>query len=221
MINCIIFSRVSTSIQDTARQTSELKEYCEKMKYNLVQVIEEQISGAKKTQERPELIKLIGLIDDKKADKILVWELSRLGRNVVEILQVIQLFNDKKVSLYIKNFNLETLDEENKPNPLSMFMIQILLSIAEMERVSIRQRMYSGYQKHRKDGKSVGRKKGVCETKEQFLEKHKEVAKLLRKGFSVRNISKLTDNTSLATIVKVNKLIKSENNPIPLKNCIG
>ncbi len=210
MTNCIIFSRVSTVIQGTARQTSELKEFCLKMKYNLIGIIEEQISGAKKNQDRPELLKLIEMIDVGKVNKVLVWELSRLGRNVVEILQVIQIFNEKKVSLYIKNFNLETLNEDKTPNPLSMFMIQILLSVAEMERVSIHQRMYSGYLKHIKDGKSVGRKKGVKESEAHFLEKHKEVVKLLKKGFSVRYISKLTNNTSLATIVKVNKLIKNE-----------
>ena len=210
MINCVIFSRVSTLMQDTDRQTEELKEYAFKMNYNLITVIEEQISGAKKNDERPELIKLMKLIDDGKVNKVLVWELSRLGRNVVEILQVIQIFNEKKVSLYIKNFSLETLNEDLKPNPLSMFMIQILLSVAEMERVAIRQRMYSGYIKHRKDGKSVGRIKGVSETKEHVLEKHKEVVKLLKKGMSVRNISRLTNNTSLATIVKVNKLLKND-----------
>ena len=210
MINCVIFSRVSTLMQDTDRQTEELKEYAVKMDYNLITVIEEQISGAKKNKERPELIKLMKLIDEGKVNKVLVWELSRLGRNVVEILQVIQIFNEKKVSLYIKNFSLETLNDDLKPNPLSMFMIQILLSVAEMERVAIRQRMYSGYIKHRKDGKSVGRIKGVSETKEHMLEKHKEVVKLLKKGMSVRNISRLTNNTSLATIVKVNKLLKND-----------
>lgn len=210
MVNCVIFCRVSTLLQDTERQTSELKEYANKMEYKLVAVFEEQISGAKKNKDRPELMKLIGLIDEGKVNKVLVWELSRLGRNVVEILQVIELFKEKKVSLYIKNFNLETLNEDLTLNPLSMFMIQILLSVAEMERVSIRQRMYSGYLKHRKDGKSVGRKKGVFETKEHLLEKHKEVVKLLKKGVSVRNISKLTNDTSLATIVKVNKLIKND-----------
>ena len=62
MINCVIFSRVSTLMQDTDRQTEELKEYAVKMNYNLIIVIEEQISGAKKNEERPELIKLMQLI---------------------------------------------------------------------------------------------------------------------------------------------------------------
>jgi DNA invertase Pin-like site-specific DNA recombinase len=210
MTNCIIFCRVSTLIQDTSRQTSELIDYCQNMNYNLVEIIEEQISGAKKTKDRPELLKLISLIDAGKINKVIIWELSRLGRNVIEILQVIEILNEKKVGLFVKNFNLETIDENQNLNPLSNFMIQILLSVASMERVMIRQRMYSGYLKHRKEGKSVGRKKGAKETSAEFLEKHKEVMKLLRKGISVRNVSKLTEGTSLGTIVKVNKLIKNE-----------
>ena len=105
MVNCVIFCRVSTLIQDTERQTAELNDYANKMGYNLVAVFEEQISGAKKNKDRPELMKLIALIDEGKVNKVLVWELSRLGRNVVEILQVIELFKEKKVSLFIKNLN--------------------------------------------------------------------------------------------------------------------
>ena len=148
MINCVIFSRVSTLMQDTDRQTEELKEYAVKMDYNLITVIEEQISGAKKNKERPELIKLMKLIDEGKVNKVLVWELSRLGRNVVEILQVIQIFNEKKVSLYIKNFSLETLNDDLKPNPLSMFMIQILLNMKSLTACSF------GLTKARSDGRS-------------------------------------------------------------------
>lgn len=204
---CVIFSRVSTLIQNTDRQTEELKEYCLKNNYSLLTTIEEQVSGAKKNSERPELKKLIALVENKKVDKVLVWELSRLGRNVVEILQVIELLNKNNISLFIKNWNLETLDEDLKPQPMSMFLIQILLSVAEMERLAIRQRMQSGYQKHLNDGKSVGRKKGSIETKEQILEKYRDVVRLLNKGISVRNISKLTGDTSFATIMKVKKLL--------------
>jgi DNA invertase Pin-like site-specific DNA recombinase len=177
------------------------------MGYQVTGVISEQISGIKKNDERPELKKLLELINDGKVDRVLVWELSRLGRNVVEILQVVQKFNDSKVKLYIKNFNLETLNEDGSPNPLTMFMIQILLSVAEMERLQIRQRMQSGYLNFRKNGGKVGRQPGKKETSEAFLEKYSEVAKLLRKGISVRNVSKLTGATSSATIIKVKKLI--------------
>lgn len=210
MTNTIIFSRVSTLIQDTERQTNELTEYAQKMGYKLVGVIEEQISGAKKTKERPELLKLIKLIDDGKINKVLVWELSRLGRNVIEILQVIDLFNEKKVSLYIKNFNLETLNDDFTPNSLSMFMIQILLSVASLERLSTRQRMASGYNNFLQNGGVVGRTKGRKEEREGFLEKHSDVVKLIKKGISVRNISKLTGNTSSATIIKVKKTLNEK-----------
>ena len=106
MVNCVIFCRVSSLLQDTERQTAELKEYANKMGYKLVAVFEEQISGAKKNKDRPELMKLIGLIDEGKVNKVIVWELSRLGRNLVEILKVIELFKEKKVSLFINKFNL-------------------------------------------------------------------------------------------------------------------
>ena len=66
-------------------------------------------------------------------DKILVWELSRIGRSVLQSLQNIQLLHDLKVGLYIKNFNLDTLNEDKTPNSLSMFMVQILFSVANME----------------------------------------------------------------------------------------
>ena len=52
---------------------------------------------------------------------------------------------------------METLNEDLTPNPLSMFMIQILLSVASMERLSIRQRMSSGYKNYRQNGGKVGK----------------------------------------------------------------
>ena len=51
----VVFSRVSTQIQDTLRQTEELKEYAERMNYQVLNVFEETISGTKKTSERPVL----------------------------------------------------------------------------------------------------------------------------------------------------------------------
>ncbi len=209
MINAIIFSRVSTASQDTERQTTELTEYAKKCGYNLVGAIEEQISGAKKTKDRPELLKLLKLIEDGKVNKVLVWELSRLGRNVIEILQVIETLNEKKVRLFIKNFNLETLNDDLTPNPLSMFMIQVLLSVASMERINIRQRMVSGYNSYRAKGGVVGRTKGKKEERADFLEKHSAVVKHLKKGLSIRNISKLTGNTSSATIIKIKKILNT------------
>jgi DNA invertase Pin-like site-specific DNA recombinase len=206
MIRAVIYSRVSTegNRQDTERQTNELVEYANKMGYELVEVFEEKVSGYKKNEDRPIFSKMLAEIDKGTIDKVLVWELSRIGRSVIQSLQNIQLLTDKKVSIYIKNFNLETLNDDKTPNSLSMFMVQILFSVANMEAQLTRARMESGYKAYiKKHGtKAFGRKKGSIETEEETIQKHTDIVKLLKKKLTIRQISGLT-NKSTNTVLKV------------------
>ena len=163
MINAVIYSRVSSESerQDTERQTNELIDYAHRMGYTIVDVFEEKVSGFKKNEQRPVFSKMLEDIQIKNIDKVLVWELSRIGRSVLQSLQNIQTLHDLKVGIYIKNFNLETLNEDKTPNSLSMFMVQILFAVASMESKMTLSRLKSGYKNHiKKHGsKSVGRKK--------------------------------------------------------------
>jgi DNA invertase Pin-like site-specific DNA recombinase len=203
----VIFSRVSTQIQDYTRQTDELLEYASKMGYSVERIFEEKISGAKKNEERKELMSMMEYIKSNKIEKVLTWELSRIGRDAISVLKTIELLNQAKVSLFIKNYNLETLNSDNTINPLSQFMVQILNSVNEMERQTIVQRLKSGYIAARKSGTKVGRKTGVqVKSDDQFLNENKEVAKLLKQGYSVRKVMKLTDRSS-GTVQKVKKLV--------------
>ncbi len=203
----VIFSRVSTQIPDYTRQTDELLEYASKMGYSVERIFEEKISGAKKNEERKELMSMMDFINNNKIEKVLTWELSRIGRDAISVLKTIELLNQAKVSLFIKNYNLETLNSDNTINPLSQFMVQILNSVNEMERQTIVQRLKSGYIAARKSGTKVGRKTGVqVKSDEQFLEENKEVAKLLKQGYAVRKVMKLADKSS-GTVQKVKKLI--------------
>jgi DNA invertase Pin-like site-specific DNA recombinase len=201
----IIFSRVSTSIQDNQRQIDELTEYSQKMNFDVIKVFEEKISGGKKNEERPILLEMIQFVKDNQIDKVLCWELSRLGRNTIEVLMTIELLNDNCISLFIKNYNIETLNEKCEINPLSQFMIQILTSVSQMERSQIRQRIKSGYDSFRKNGGKVGRKNGFTKDKETLLNQHKDVVKYLRQGQSVRNTMKLTGKSS-GTVQKIKGL---------------
>jgi DNA invertase Pin-like site-specific DNA recombinase len=206
-IRVVIFSRVSTQAQDYQRQTEELLEYANKMGYSVEKVFEEKISGAKENEERKELMAMMSFIKSNRIEKVLTWELSRIGRNAVQVLQVIEMLNESEISLYIKNYNLETLNSNGTINPLSQFMVQILNSVNEMERQTIVQRLRSGYSAARNKGIKVGRKSGVqVKSNDQFLKENKEVAKLLKQGFSVRKVMKLTDRSS-RTVQKVKKLI--------------
>lgn len=205
----VIFSRVSTMAQDYQRQTDELLEYASKMGYSVERIFEEKISGAKKNEERKELMAMMSYIKSNKIEKVLTWELSRIGRNAVQVLQVVEMLNEAKVSLFIKNYNLETLNPGGTVNPLSQFMVQILNSVNEMERQTIVQRLQSGYKQHRALNKPVGRKPGVqIKTDEQFLQENKEVIKLLKQGYAVRKVMKLTDKSS-GTVQKVKKMVNT------------
>lgn len=202
----IIFSRVSTSIQDNQRQIDELREYSQKMNFDVIKVFEEKISGGKKNEERPILLEMIQFVKENQIDKVLCWELSRLGRNTIEVLKTIELLNENCISLFIKNYNIETLNEKCEINPLSQFMIQILTSVSQMERSQIRQRIKSGYDSFRKNGGKVGRKNGFTKDTETLLNQHKDVVKYLRQGQSVRNTMKLTGKSS-GTVQKIKGLM--------------
>jgi DNA invertase Pin-like site-specific DNA recombinase len=202
----VIQARVSTNSQDYKRQIEELQDYSKMMNYEVVAIFEEKISGGKTNEERPELMKMINFIKSNKIDKVLCWELSRIGRNTIEVLKTIQLLNDNCISLYIKNHNIETLNDKCEINPMSQFLIQILTSVSEMEKTQIRQRIKSGYESYRKNGGKVGRKEGFKKDNKTLLTEHKDVVKLLKQGYSVRKTMKLTDKSS-GTIQKIKKII--------------
>jgi DNA invertase Pin-like site-specific DNA recombinase len=202
----VIYARVSTATQSYAAQTIELERFAQLRGWTVDKVFEEVISGAKKNCERPALQDLIAHVQSNNIKKVLVFSLDRLGRNLAEVLQTLELLNDLKVSLHIKTYDLETLNEEGKPNPLAQFMISLLGSVAQLERQQIRTRMDTGYRAFREKGGRVGRKLGSSEPPDVLLDKHREAVKLLRQGYSVRKVSKLTDR-SVGTIQKVKKLI--------------
>ena len=205
----VIYSRVSTQIQDYKRQTQELKEYSQKMGWEVVKTFEEKISGGKDNEDRPKLMEMINFIKENQIDKVMCWELSRIGRNTIEVLKTIKLLNDNCISLFIKNYNIETLNDKCEVNPLSQFMIQILTSVSEMEKTTIRQRVKSGYDNFRKNGGKVGRKEGFKKDEETILNENKDVVKLLKGEYSVRKIMKLTDKSS-GTIMKVKKILEQK-----------
>jgi DNA invertase Pin-like site-specific DNA recombinase len=207
MKKVVIYSRVSTNIQDNKRQIEELTNYSNNLNYDLKCVFQETISGAKKNEERTELMEMLSYVKKNNIDKVLCWELSRLGRNTIEVLKTIELFNENQISLYIKNYNIETLTDDKQINPLSQFMIQILSSVSSMERTQIRQRVKSGYEVFRSNGGKVGRKEGFKKSDDKILDENRDVIKLLKQGYSVRNIMKITSKSS-GTIQKVSKLFQ-------------
>jgi DNA invertase Pin-like site-specific DNA recombinase len=177
------------------------------MGFNIICTYEEVISGGKLNIERPIFSEMMSFIDKNPClvDKVLIWELSRIGRNAAQVLQTIDTLNQKGVSLYIKNFNLETLDSNGQINQMSQFLLMILNSVNSMERQNLISRLRTGYDRYRnKNNGKVGRKKGSVKSKEQFLKDHIDIIKSLRKGNSVRDTMRITGKSS-ATVQKVKK----------------
>ena len=203
----IIYARVSTAGQDYDRQLAELKQYADRMGYDVVKTFSEKISGAKKVEERQAMTELLNYIEVNKVDKVLIYECSRLSRRAVDFLSIIEIFNEKKISLYIHQNGLETLLPNGKINPIATLVLGILAQFNGMERSLIRSRMESGYNNFRRNGGVVGRKTGYRKTTEQLKEEYAEEIRLLKKGYSLRNIAKIT-HTSVNTLRKLYALTK-------------
>ena len=202
----IIYARVSTQIQDYTRQLEELREYAQKMNYEVVKEFQEKISGAKSVAERDAMNQLLEYISNNKINKVLIYECSRLSRKAVDFLQLIEIFNQYKISLYIHANRLETLLPNGNVNPIANLVLGILAQFNSMERTLIRNRMESGYNHYRNCGGKVGRKEGYRKTPNMMKEEYVEELKLLKKGISLNNISKIT-GTSKNTLLKLKKLI--------------
>ena len=116
----------------------------EKRGYNVIKVFSEIITGASKAIDRKAFSELVQFVEHNDVKHILIWELSRLGRKTADILNTIQYFSDKKVNIYSKKDNIDTLNPNGQPNLLSTIFCNLLASISEYERETIKQRSASG-----------------------------------------------------------------------------
>lgn len=206
MEKVVIIARVSTDRQEYQRQINELNDYCNRIGWSVEAVFSNKVSGAKSMEERKEIMEMIDYVKANQIDKVVCLEISRLGRNTLEALKVIQTLNEHGVSLFVKNYNFETLTPEGKVNPVASLICTILLEIASMERLTIKERMESGRSQYiakcRREGIKMGRPSSYRKSDESYKAQYAKEVALLRKGISLRNVSALT-GTSVNTLRKV------------------
>lgn len=204
-INCVIYSRVSTLGQNYERQINELREYASKQNYNIVKIFAEKVSGAKRVEDRKAMSELLEYVTANHIDKVLIYEASRLSRRVVDFMTIIEKLNERHVSLFILQNGFETLLPDGKEDPMVSLMLGIMANFCTLERNLIRSRMASGYDNYRAKGGTVGRKSGYTKTPEQMKAEYAEELRLLRRGLSLRNVSKIT-STSINTLRKLKSI---------------
>ena len=202
----VIYARVSSvgDRQSTERQVKDLSDYALYKKMEVQKVFEEHISGAKKNEERPVLCQTLEYCKQNGISTLLVSELSRMGRNAFEVLASVKELLDCGINLYIQKEQFNLLGEDGKPSLFAPIMLATLSTCAQLERENITFRLQSGRKQYVAKGGRLGRKPGSVKTVEQKKEEYREAILLLKKGYSIRDVAKLTGK-GISTIQRVKK----------------
>ena len=205
-MKAVIYARVSSvgDRQDTTRQIRDLEKYALDNSIDVVQTFEEHISGAKKTKDRPVLSKCLEHCFENDIDILLISELSRLGRNVDDVLANVQLCKEHHLNVYFQKEQLSIFNSDGKEHPFLTIFIAVLGTCAEMERENIKYRLNSGKEKYIAEGGKVGRKKGFRKSDEKLQEEYAGIIKQLRKGYPIRMIAK-NEGVGISTVQRMKK----------------
>lgn len=203
IMNAAIYTRVSTSSQNVKRQLLELEEKCIIKNWNVTKKISDIISGAVPYSKRKGFQELISLVQKKQFQIIVVHEISRLGRNTIDVLKCIQELNSKGVSVYI--MNIDIIINSDRIDPSANLIVAVLASLATHERELMQQRIISGI---KASEKVSGRRVGDIYTTEHYKEKYPVVVQLINDDYSLKTISELT-GVSYRTVQRISKISKS------------
>ena len=216
MKTAIIYARVSSSgslesRQSTERQVIDLTDYANRNSMTICKTFEEHISGAKRNEERAVLTECIEYAISNRVDVVLFSELSRCGRAVWEVLDTIRTLKDNGINAYFQKEGLSLFSEDGKTeNVYLSVMLSVLCVCSQIERENLIFRLKSGRKVYvdknlATTGKSgLGRKVGYRKPVEKKKEEYKEVLKLLKAGYPIRKVAKLTD-VSESTVKRLKK----------------
>ena len=206
MKKAVIYARVSSAHdrQNTQRQVEDLTRFACQNEYDLVGTYQEHVSGADKNENRLVLMECLDYCVSHKVDFLLLSELSRLGRSTLQVLKSLEILHEAGVSVYIQNLGIYTLQSDGSVNPIASIMVTVLAEMATIERSNIAYRLNSGRANYIANGGKLGRKAGSIKSMDKKKEEYKEVIPLLKRGYSVRNVAKLS-GISASTVQRVKK----------------
>ncbi len=199
------YSRISTVGQNSARQIANFKEHGV---VNAENVFIDKIQGDVHFFKRPEAMKLFDFVtsSNEVPITIVIDDICRLGRDLIDVLNTIKVFTSNKVNLKSLKQGLETLLPDGKENPIALIVTSVMGSIAQMERNKIKERTKEGIAIAKANGVYKGRKVGSVQSHTRLLERHEIVVKKLKKGISVRDIAQMTGKSN-GTIMKVKRIL--------------
>lgn len=205
----VIYARVSSAgavadRQNTERQVESLKGYAAANGYEVVEVFSEHISGATKNADREQLNSALDFAKENSVDVVLVSELSRLGRQIWEVLESVKRCIDNGIDLYFQKENLRLFDADGNVSGIAAIYISCLGFCAEMERSNIYYRLSQGRQLAMAKGVKMGRKPGSTKSREKKEQEYAGLIRMLRRGQSLRNAAKLC-GVSVSTAMRIKR----------------
>ena len=201
----IAYIRVSTDKQDLENQKHQILNYSNSRELGSVDFVEIQISSRKKDEDR----KINELLDKlSENDILIVAELSRIGRSVINVIDIVNKLIAKKINIHIIKENM--IVEPNNINPFTTFQMNIFASFAQLERDLISSRTKEALRVRKEQGVQLGRKKG--QQVKSIFDQHKEkIIELYSLGLSVKKISQYISTgtqQSLSQYIKTRSITK-------------
>jgi len=204
-MEAIIYSRVSSLSQDYERQLINLKNIAQEKGWHVRRTFQEKISGTIKSGSRSEFKSLMDYIDKTPVQVVMVSEISRLGRRVVDVLNFVELLHEKGIALYIQQFNMLTM-ENNHENPIAKMLLQMLSIGAEMENNQRKIRQSEGIKLAQLKHVYSGRRRGAKTSPASLLEKYPNISDMIDKSnLSLRRIAVISGH-SINTVRKIKQL---------------
>jgi DNA invertase Pin-like site-specific DNA recombinase len=176
VVRAALYARVSTSKhgQDSAVQTRELREYCERRGWKVAsEYVDEGVPGTK--DSRPELNRLMADAHRRRFDAVVVWRFDRFARSVSHLLRALENFKALSVEFVSLSEQVDT------STPTGKMIFTVLGAVAELERSLIAERVKAGLRNARSKGKRLGRPRVMVDAH--------QVAALRAQGRSWREIT--------------------------------
>ena len=197
-MKAIAYLRVSTVEQDLEKNKADILSFANKRDFGKVKFVEEKVSGMKKWKSR----KIKQVIDElSKGDRLIVPEFSRLGRSMLEIMEMLSILKDREVNVYAVKGEWEL-----NGSLQSKIMAMVFSIASEIERDLISKRTKEALRARKVAGVKLGGPKGVGKSKlDEFKE---EIVALLRNGSSKKFVADRygTSQVNLYNWIKKNNL---------------
>lgn len=149
------------------------------------------------------------IFDDPDVTLMIVQNFDRIGRDSLDVQGTIRELSERGINVRIRDMGMDTLLDDGRQNPVAKIMVNILSTMAEVERDNMLERQAAGIRVAQEKGKFKGRKKGTGESPEKFLAKYPEEVKWLKMGTPVRAICQITGATH-STVGKVSRIWREQ-----------